>query len=126
MLERIMNFLKSAKVPGSILYECKTLSAFGTAYKKGQYVILPESTNTFLCLGKILKLLCCQTYGHLLYKRTYSQYCTKTDLFIVKEVEKFDVIPTYQVADPKPLQGYVVGEERKVTVSLRNFILEHI
>ena len=90
-----MKFLEVSKVQGSVLYECNNLSVFGTSYKVGQYVILPNSTNASLCLGKITKLLCCEKYAYLLYEKTRSEYCTKTDLFMINELKRFDVIPMY-------------------------------
>ena len=51
----VLKYLKSSNVPGGILYECSKIEVFGTEYKKGQYIILPKSTNASLFFGKIEK-----------------------------------------------------------------------
>ena len=62
------------------IYECSKISLYGTQYKCGQYIILPESNNSIFHFGKIIKLLACEKYCYLLYQETSNQYCQKTDL----------------------------------------------
>ena len=106
--EIVMDYLSRFKVKGNSLYECSKLSVFGTAYTQGQYVILPESSES-LMFGKIEKLLCCEKFGYILYRKTIAKYCTETDLFLIKELKKCEVIPVHQLPDYRPLQGYTIG-----------------
>ena len=48
------DFGKTLKTP-TVIYECSKLAVHGTEYKRGHYVILPESTNMFPVFGKISK-----------------------------------------------------------------------
>ena len=62
----VLNYLKKFKVPGDSLYHCSKLIIYGTEYKKGNYIVLPNSTNTQPYFGKISKLLCCKKFGYFI------------------------------------------------------------
>ena len=125
--EKIVNdFIATFPVPLDTLYECSHLSSFGTPYKKQQFIILPESKNQSILFGKIEKLLTCTKNGYILYQKMYSEYSEDLDLFFVYETNEFDVVPLEWLADPRPLQGYALGEADKISVSLKNYICEHV
>ena len=77
------------------------MSVYNTEYKRGQYVLLPNSTNEKPLFGKIFKLLCCEQgrYGYLYYQKTSNTYRPDTDLFIVTDCNQFGIIATDQLAD---------------------------
>ena len=55
---------------------------------------------------------------------------TRSPVKHVQQVTKctmwhYDIIPSRQLADFRPLQGYLVGEEKKTSISLRNYVLDH-
>ena len=102
--EKVLSFIDSSMAEGEILYECSRLSMFGTAYKLNQYVILPQSKNEILLLGKITKLLCNTNYGYLLCQNMSTEYCQKSDLFFLKDTDQFEVVPLHWLSDPRPLQ----------------------
>ena len=120
---RVQKYMKNNKIVGGAIYECSKMSIFGTVYKAGQFVILP-STNDCLAFGKIIKLLSCEFNAYFLYKKTIAVYCSNTDLYMIHEHEDYDIIPSHHLADFRPLQGYLVGEEKKTSISLRNYILD--
>lgn len=93
-------------------YECSTLSVYSTEYKRGQYVLLPYSTNTNPLFGKVVKLLCCDKgkYGYLYYQKTKSSYSKDIDVFMVVDKDEFDIIATMQLAYFHPLE---VKSDRK-------------
>ena len=109
----------------SKLYECSNLSRFGTAYKKDAYVILPESTNTLLSVGRIEKLLCDTDYGYLLYEKNQCEYRSDIDLFMIDGLNHYFVIPIHQLPEPIPLQGYKLGEKKQMSISLRSYLVEN-
>ena len=106
------------------IYECSKISLYGTQYKCGQYIILPESNNSIFHFGKIIKLLACEKYCYLLYQETSNQYCQKTDLHFITEKKMYGIIPAHQLGDFHPIEGYAVGERKKTSLSLQNFVLE--
>ena len=109
-----------------VLYECRNCSVYGTEYKRGNYVLLPQSSNEQPVFAKITKVLCCEKFCHLYYKDTTNEYCSKSDLFMIKEKNTFGIIKTDHLADYHVLHGYKVGEAQLVSISLRNFFLEHL
>ena len=109
-----------------VLYECSSIYVYGTQYKRGSYVLLPESTNNLPVFGKIWKLLACEEFCHLYYRKTKNTYCSQTDLFMVTEQNSYGIIRSDHLADYHILHGYKVGEEQKTSISLRNFVLEHL
>lgn len=118
----VRRYMKKYKIV-KVMYECSKLSIFGTMYKQGHFVILP-SRNDCLAFGRIVKLLSCGENAYFLYKRNVSLHCSKTDLYMLTEHEDYDIIPSHHLADFRPLNGYLVGEEKKVSISLRNYILD--
>ena len=109
-----------------VIYECSKLSVHGTEYKRGQYVILPESSNTLPVFGKIFKLLSCEKFGYLIVQKTSSKFCQNTDLYYLTETQEFKMVPCMQLPSFHTLEAYLVGEAKKVSISLRNYILEHL
>ena len=95
-----LDYLKTQK-DIKALYECSKMSVFQTEYKRDQYVVLPNSTNSKPLFGKIFKLLCCDQGKHsfLYYQKVNSMYCSKTDLFIVSDCGFFDIIAIEHLAD---------------------------
>ena len=118
-------YLRKVNVTGGILYQCSQISVHGTQYKVGKYVILPQSTNSHPLFGKISMLLCCEEFCYLMCQRTSASYCSDTDLYIVKELQDFDIFPAHHLADFHPLEGYEVGEGKEISLSMRNYILEN-
>ena len=96
---------KKFKVHGGVLYECTFLKVFGTQYFKDQYVLLDGSTNKLPCFGKIKTLLCCEKKGYLIYFKTSSKYCCKSDLFIINVQDQQEITAVHHLADYHPLQG---------------------
>ena len=90
----------------TVFFECSKLSVYNTQYRKGQYVLLPSSTNEKPDFGKIEKLLICDQgqYAYLYCQNTVSCYCPDTDLYMVTDSEQFVIIPTYQLPDYYPLE----------------------
>ena len=126
-LEKIVSdFIASYPVPIETLYECSKLSRFGTAYKKNQIIILPGSKNCSMLFGRIEKLLTCTKNGYLLYQKMSCVYCKDNDIFFVDETNEYDVTPIQWLADPRPLQGYALGEAKRMSISLRNNISENV
>ena len=97
----VKNYLKSCHVHGGVLYTCKKLSIFNTEYKINQFILLPESTNSSPSFGKIKSLLCDEKYGYLVYEKTTSYYCKKTDLFFINinEDAKEEIILAHQLSE---------------------------
>ena len=108
-----------------ILYECSKLSVHGTEYQHGQFVVLPESSNTLPVFGKILKLLSCEQFGYFVIQNTSNKYCSKTDLYFVIENQQFTVVPCLQLPSYLPIEAYPHGAAKNMSLSLRNYILEH-
>ena len=123
--ELVKDFVKTLPSP-KILHECSKLSVHNTEYKNGQFVILPESSNTLPVFGKILKLLSCEKFGYLYIQNTSNKYCPKTDLFYLTETQQFRIVPCMQLPCYHTLEAYPVGESKKLSLSLRNYILEHV
>ena len=123
--EVTQDYLKQVNVAGGLLYECSSIAVYGTEYKKGHYIILPNSTNSKLIFGKIVKLLCCEKFCYLLYQTTSSYYCENTDLYFVEEKENFEIIPSHQLGDFHPLEGYSVGEGKEISLSIKHYLLEN-
>ena len=124
----VLDFLKDHNVPGAKMYQCSKLSVFSTEYKIDQFIVLPGSKNISPKFGRIKHLLCCQKYGYLVYQDTNSTYCENTDLFFITEGKEQRILPTYQlsIGNFRPLEGYLVGEQNLLSLSLRNYVLEHI
>ena len=124
----VKDYIKNNEVAGEVIFECKKLTIFGTMYKKGHYIILPESTNEHYVFGLIVKLLSCEDYAYFLYKKCVPTYCPKTDLFFINEqqqkLQKIDIILSHQLPDYRPLESYKVGQQQQVSLSMRNNILQ--
>ena len=125
----VTNYTKSTQVAGGVMYECKKLSVFGTAYRPGHYLILPESTNEAFVFGKIVKLLVCEEYAYFLYERHIPTYCSKTDLWFVSKQKQpktnRGIILSHQLPDFRPLEAYKMGEKQQLSISIRNYILQN-
>ena len=52
-------------------------------------------------------------------------YCCKTDLFMISHQNNHGIVPIHHLADYYPLQGYLVGEAKNISVSLRNYVVEN-
>jgi hypothetical protein len=72
---------------------------------KDQFVILNGSTNKSPCFGKIKTLLCDEKKGYLIYFKTSSKYCCKSDLFIINVQDQQEISAVHHLADYHPLQG---------------------
>ena len=72
--------------------------------------------------------MCCEKYGYLAYQQTSSTYCDRTDLFFITEEKQQCILPAHQlsIGNFRPLEGYRVGETQQMSVSLRNYVLEHL
>ena len=91
--EVTLEYLTKFSVPGGLLYECSSIAVYGTDYKKGQYIILPQSTNSNLIFGKIAKLLCCEKYSA---KKIYLRNTiTITTLIFDFSPQNLTNLPTY-------------------------------
>ena len=95
----VSEYLKSNKVVGEKLYVCDNLSVYGTDYIRGQYVILPNSTNSSMMFGRIVKLLCDEEFAYIEYRKTSSYYDERTDLHIVTDSEVMGISATNHLAD---------------------------
>ena len=84
----VTDYMKKWNYP-KVMYECTSLSIHSTAYKPGQYVILPSSTNDLPAFGKIVKLLACNQFGYLCYQETNNEYCHKRDIYMVSNTQNF-------------------------------------
>ena len=124
--EIVTEFLKTAKVHGGIFYECSMLVIHGTQYHKGQFVILPGSTNSHPIFGRIVKLLCDSKFGYFMYEETSNVYCPDMDFFMIKIEKVKDVVKAKHISSHLPLEAYEVGEKKIVSLSLRHNILEHV
>ena len=128
----VKDYLKTLKTPKcpKILYECSKLRIHGTEYKQGQYLILPESSNAVPVFSKVHKLLCCDTFGYILYQETNSTYSSGADIYFVSDTTNFDVLPCIQLPSYHTIEGYPVGtdfgEGRPISLSIRNYIAEHV
>ena len=88
----VSEYLKSNKVVGEKLYVCDNLSVYGTDYIRGQYVILPNSTNSSMMFGRIVKLLCDEEFAYIEYRKTSS--CSSTEAPRLVDVEQ---VGTYSI-----------------------------
>ena len=102
--ETVVEFLKRNKVDGGYIYSCNRLEVFGTEYKVGNYIVLPESKNSNVQFGQIIELLSCESHGYLLLMKMLSEYCENTDLYFLTEQPIYEVIPTYQIHEYHPLE----------------------
>ena len=100
------------------LFECSKLSVYNTNYRKGQYVLLPSSTNDKPEFGKIQKLLVSDQGkdAYLYYQKCSNHYCHDTDLFIVNDCEQFGIISTIKLPDYHPIEV-----ERLISQAKENF-----
>ena len=121
----VQDYLKTLKNVKN-LYECSTCSFYGTEYKSGLFVLLPESTNALPAFAKIFKVYCCEDFCHLYYQKTSNSYCSLTDLFMIKDIDSFGVVRSDHLADYHVLHGYEVGEDNTISISLRCYIAEHL
>ena len=122
--DNVQEYRENNRNDGGFLYECASLSFYNTEYKPGQFVILPNSSNISPKFGEIKKLLCSSKYGYLVYKKTTNVYCSSTDLFMVNVTSHEAIIPVHHLGEFHPLEGYEVGQSKKISISLRNHILE--
>ena len=97
--QTVSEYLKSNKVIGEKLYICDNLSVYGTDYIRGQYVILPNSTNSSMMFGRIVNVLCDKEFAYIEYRKTSSYYDERTDLHIVTDNEDFGITATNHLAD---------------------------
>ena len=114
-----MKYLQDFKVAGNMLYECRTLSVWGTEYRVGQYVLIQGSTIDVPVFCIISKLLCCQKCAYLMLQKTSSVYCNKTDLYFISDESDYEVMPIEHLAAFHPLESYLVSEGQKISISLR-------
>ena len=121
----VLDYVRKLKYT-NVLYECSKCTVYGTAYKYGNFVLLPESTFHVPVFAKICKVLCCEEYCHLYYKKTTHKYCSKTDLYMISEQKSFGVVRADHLADYHVLNGYKVGEAQRTSISLRNYFLDHV
>lgn len=121
----VMDFVKTLPVPREI-FECSKLSVHSTDYKCGQFVILSKSTNSCPLFGKIVKLLSCNKYGYLYVQKTLSVYCPDTDLYFLNDTQQFEIQPCLQLPAYHTLEAYPVGESRRMSLSMRYFVPEHL
>ena len=120
------DYLKKFKVFGGKLFECTTLVIHGTQYHVGQYILLPESSNEYPKFGKIVKLLCDKKHGYFMYQKTSSVYSRETDLFMIKVKEEQKIIMAKHICTYLPLESYLLGEKKELSISLRHNILQHM
>lgn len=99
---------------------------YGTDYKPGAFVILPESTNISPKFGKIFKILCCEKFGYIYYQKTKSTYSPATDLFMITDTEDYAIVPCQQLPSYHTIEGYLVGEKNEMSLSLISYISEHL
>ena len=110
--EVVLDFLKTSRVYGDVLFECTKLLIFGTQYHRGQYVLLPETTNTYPSFGKIMKLLYSENeFAFLKYQKTSNSYCSATDLYFITLKEDYGIICTKHIADFHPLGLFTINVE---------------
>lgn len=122
----ITDYMKSLKTRDKVLYECSNVKIYGTSYRKGQFVLLPGSTNSLPKFGKITKLLSSEECGYFMYRKTRNSYDHNFDVYIIEEQQEFEVIAAHHLACFHPLESYEIGFEKKISISLRSQILEHI
>ena len=122
----VTDYMKSLKTRDKVLYECSNVKIYGTSYRKGQYVLLPGSTNSLPKFGKIAKLLSSEECGYFMYRKTSNTYDPNFDVYIIEEQQEFEVIAAHHLACFHPLESYEIGFEKKISISLRSQILEHI
>ena len=103
--ELVQNYVKNSNTVEDVLFLCSNLTIFGAEYKVDEFVILPNSTNISPSFGKIKKLLSSQKNGYLMYQKTLSVYCEKSDLFMITELLEDEIIPVEHLADYHPLEG---------------------
>ena len=108
------------------IYECSRLSFHGTDYKCGQFILLPDSTNSSPSFAKICNLLCSDETCYLYYQKTTALYCKHTDLFFITEIDQFDVIQPIQLPSFHVIESYTVGEGDQISLSLRHYVMEHV
>ena len=53
----VADYIGKHNVSGGIIYTCSKISVFGTNYREGQVVILPNSDNKLMEFGEIVELL---------------------------------------------------------------------
>ena len=108
------------------LFECRSMTVFGTSYKKNSYVILPNKSSPWqqdLAVGKIVKLLVTDSEEPLLYTHhCESHYDQYFDLFVIKPIDFYELIAVKHLRDFLPLESYRCG--RVETLSLRRHILQ--
>ena len=123
----VKHYTTRNQVLGGVIYECKKLSIFGTKYNVGHYIILPESTNEAIVFGRIVKLLACKEYAYFLYEKHIPTHCSKTDLYFVTKKQKHiqGIILSHQLPNFRPLEGYKVGQKKQVSISIKNYMLQH-
>lgn len=121
----VEEYVKELDIP-IVMYECSKLSVHGTQYKQGQFVLLPESSNKKPVFGKIWKTLSCDKYGYIYYQKTTNAYDQKMDLYMITEMPDFGIVPCIHLPSYHTLEAYKVGEGKEISISMRNYILEHL
>ena len=121
------NYLRNSSVPENVLYECSKISVYNTEYRKGQFIVLPSSTNEHLVFGKIRKLLVCKKdNAYFVYEKTTNSYDPISDLYIIHKQTELELIPQHQLACYYPLNAYGVGQPTKNTISMKTYVLEQL
>ena len=119
----VKDYLKKKNLESLVIWECSRLVVHGTAYKKGHIIVLPNSNNYSMIFGRITELLVSEKHSYFLYRNIKSRYCSMTDLYFLEEIDSYDMIPSHHLGCFRPLETYVVGQNNRVSLSLRCNVL---
>ena len=108
---------------------CSKFSVYGTVYQRGKFVILKRHPSDFpfsYRFAKIEELLCIKEDPYLLIKEVIAYYEDESDLFIIDENKDFnlDIVSWKNLGGYLPLNAYHVGEQKKLSLSLKFHTLD--
>ena len=106
------------------VFLCSSLEYHGTPYRLGSFVILPKMANDLpstFTFGKIEMLLFGNESAFLYVERYNAFYDESFDLYMLQTENVHEVVSVEQLEDFYPLEGYLVGEEKALSISLRHY-----
>ena len=103
------------------------MSVYGTSYFVGSFVLLPRESNDLPLdyrFGKVETLLIIDGKPSLFVKMCKSELDMDYDLYFVSTVNEYKVIDVTELADFHPVEGYYVGESKRLSVSLNHYVYD--
>ena len=112
---------------GITLYECTSMSYYGTKYFVDSFVTLPYKVSEerqAIPIGQVKKLLCTKKEPYLYVQHFSATEDKNFDIFVVNPLSTFQCLPVKHLLDYQPLESYKIGPQKQRTISLRRHLLK--